>query len=59
MVEVITGVAVSAATPPKITYLGTFAGYSTTARGINDAGEIVGEKYRSISEDRRESHGLL
>jgi uncharacterized membrane protein len=39
--------------------LGAFPGYSTTARGINDAGEIVGEKYHFINEDSFESHGLL
>jgi hypothetical protein len=49
----------SAGAPPTIVDLGAFPGYSTTARGINDAGVIVGEMYRSINEDSNESHGLL
>jgi len=49
----------SAAPPLRMVDLGAFRGYSTTARGINDAGEIVGEKYHFINEDSFESHGLL
>ncbi len=48
-----------AGTPPRITDLGGVAGYSTTARGINEAGEIVGEQYRSMDADTRESHGWI
>jgi uncharacterized membrane protein len=61
VVAVITGVdAAGAGKPPKITDLGGFPGYSTTARGINEAGEIVGERYRSDPDtDTREGQGLL
>jgi uncharacterized membrane protein len=59
-VTLIAGIGLARAdTPPKVTDLGAFPGYSTVARGINDAGDIVGEKYRSISDTSRESHGLV
>jgi uncharacterized membrane protein len=49
-----------AGTPLKVIDLGGFPGFSTVARGINDRGQVVGERYRTIEPGaEREGHGLL